>query len=66
MAKKGNRIDDKQLCHLYNSKRQSFKTENKDEHDGFDDFCEENDLVEEFITPKRKTIKKPNLGDFQD
>lgn len=59
MAKKG--AVDKWLCQVYNS-RGSFKA---DDWDDFDEFCEENDVVGEFVPSKKKqtTKREKYLGD---
>lgn len=54
MAKKG--PADKWLCQVYNSKNGGFKS---DDWDNFDEFCEENDMADEFLIKKKKQpVKK--------
>ncbi len=56
MAKKGRGIDDKMLCKIYNSRgSQAF------DEDEWDEFCEENDLEDEFVGGSRK--KQPTKRD---
>lgn len=53
MAKKGQ--VDKWLCQVYNSRKGGFDAEDWDD---FDEFCEENDVADEFIPSKKKQSSK--------
>lgn len=52
MAKKGS--VDKWLCQVYNTR----KGADIDDWENFDEFCDEHDVLDEFIPPKKKQSTK--------
>ena len=62
MAKKG--AVDKWLCQVYNSRNAGFDA---DVWDDFDEFCEENDISDEFVQgKKRNSVKREKYHDDEE